>query len=636
MRAVTRGADAPRSVAPGTVSRIWGFARAYRRKLLGFLLLTVVGSGIGVATPVLAGRVVEAIVAAARCRRRRDGRRTGRLIAVLAVLEARVGLAERWFSARIGEGLILDLRAPSSATSSGCRSPSSRARGPAPWSSRLNSDVIGAQRRSRRRWPSVVKQRHHAGARARRDDRPVLAGHGAGAAAAADVRAPGPPDRAPVAALRARGGRPQRGDDSQMTERFSAPGATLVKLFGRPDEEADEFGDRAEPGARHRRAHGDGAWVFFTALTLVSALAQALVYGLGGYLACVAQLDAGTVVTLALLLTRLYAPLTALATARVDVMTALVSFERVFEVLDLAAADRRAAATRAPLPARPGLGGARRRALRATRRRTRCRWRRWRRSPCWTTRGGDEVLHGVSFAVEPGQLLALVGPSGAGKSTIASLVPRLYDVDARRRRAGGRRRARPVVRRAPRRRSASSPRTATCSTTRSAANLRYAAPEATDDELVGRAAPGPAGRAARRAARRARHRGRRARVPALGRRAPAPDDRPAAAGPAAGGDPRRGDRAPRLRVRGGRAGGARRGAGGPHGARHRAPALDRSAPPTQILVVEDGRVVERGTHAELLAAGGRYAELYRTQFAAGVDSGDPRWPPVTGRAVSRL
>ncbi len=122
---------------------------------------------------------------------------------------------------------------------------------------------------------------------------------------------------------------------TQMTERFSAPGATLVKLFGRPAREEAEFGARAERVAEIGVRTAMGQYVFLTALALVSALALALVYGLGGYLALEGQMDAGTVVTLALLLTQLYAPLTALASARVDATTALVSFERVFEVLDL-------------------------------------------------------------------------------------------------------------------------------------------------------------------------------------------------------------------------------------------------------------------------------------------------------------
>src|SRR3712207_2965695 len=122
---------------------------------------------------------------------------------------------------------------------------------------------------------------------------------------------------------------------TQMTERFSAPGATLVKLFGRPAHESAEFAVRAgrvrDIGVRTAMLQ----FTFVTALTLVSALALALVYGLGGWLAVEGQLAAGDVVVLALLLTRLYAPLTALSNARVEIMSALVSFERVFEILDL-------------------------------------------------------------------------------------------------------------------------------------------------------------------------------------------------------------------------------------------------------------------------------------------------------------
>jgi len=168
---------------------------------------------------------------------------------------------------------------------------------------------------------------------------------------------------------------------------------------------------------------------FMTSLTLVSALAQALVYGLGGYLAITGALAPGTVVALALLLTRLYAPLTALANVRVDVMTALVSFERVFEVLDLEPMIKEKPDARA-LPASGGVAvefddvrfgypAADRYSLASL-----------EDVATLDHRGGEEVLHGISFRAEPGQMVALVGSSGAGKSTIASLLPRLYDVDS--------------------------------------------------------------------------------------------------------------------------------------------------------------------------------------------------------------
>ena len=197
-----------------------------------------------------------------------------------------------------------------------------------------------------------------------------------------------------IADLRRESAELNSGMNTQMIERFSAPGATLVKLFGRPDVEAAEFGERAERirdiGVRTAMV----SRVFVTALSLVSALAQALVYGLGGYLAVTGRIEPGTVVTLALLLTRLYTPMTALANARVDVMTALVSFERVFEVLDLqpmitetpdargaaARAGRRPAARRAlRLPHRgaglAGLAGGRGRAGQPGRRRGAARGR---------------------------------------------------------------------------------------------------------------------------------------------------------------------------------------------------------------------------------------------------------------------
>ena len=191
-------------------------------------------------------------------------------------------------------------------------------------------------------------------------------------------------------------------------------------------------------------------WVFVSALTLVSALALALVYGLGGWFALAGSLDPGDVVALALLLTRLYAPLTSLAWARVEVMSALVSFERVFEVLDLP-----------PLIAEPEHAP-------PAARRARSRWSSTHVRFAYPaadrvslasleevarldTRGGDEVLHDVSFRAEPGQMVALVGSSGAGKSTIASLLPRLYDVDAGAVRIGGVDVRDLVVRRDPRR-----------------------------------------------------------------------------------------------------------------------------------------------------------------------------------------
>ena len=214
--------------------------------------------------------------------------------------------------------------------------------------------------------------------------------------------------------------------NATMTERFNVAGAMLVKLFGRPSAEADAFRGRA---ARVRDIGVLSAMygrAFFTALTLVAALATALVYGLGGWLAFTGSLSAGDVVALALLLSRLYGPLTALANVRVDIMSAMVSFDRVFEVLDLQPMIRELPGA-VPVPegdrsvefehvsfSYPAASDVSLPSLEEV---------------SLPEHGGPvDVLHDVSFRVEPGQLVALVGHSGAGKSTIANLVPRLYDV----------------------------------------------------------------------------------------------------------------------------------------------------------------------------------------------------------------
>src|SRR3954471_19587518 len=337
MRGAVRAAEAPRSVRKGTIPRIWTFARPYRAWLLAFLLLTVVMSTIGVLTPVLAGRVVNRIVAAGDASAAVGtvlGLAAG--IAALAVLEAVTGLVSRWFSSRIGEGLIVDLRKAVYAHVQ--RMPVAfftRTRTGA-LVSRLNNDVIGAQSAITSTLASVLSNVIQLALALA-----VMIGLAWQVTLLALLLLPIfvlPARRmgGRIAELRRESADLNAQMSSQMTERFSAPGATLVKLFGRPDEEAREFGQRAERvrdiGVRTAMV----SRVFVTALSLVSALAQALVYGLGGYLAVTGAIAPGTVVTLALLLTRLYTPMTALANARVDVMTALVSFERVFEVLDLA------------------------------------------------------------------------------------------------------------------------------------------------------------------------------------------------------------------------------------------------------------------------------------------------------------
>jgi len=399
--------------------------------------------------------------------------------------------------------------------------------------------------------------------------------------------------------------------NATMTERFGVAGALLVKLFGRPEVEAERFGSRA------RRVRDIGvtsamyARFFFTALVLVSVLAQALVYGLGGWLAITGVVKAGTVVTLALLLTRLYGPLTALSNVRVDVMSALVSFDRVFEVLDLRPGIQEQPGAR-PLPARVG----------------RVEFRDvWFRYPSaaevslasledvavldrTTT---EPVLRGVSFTVEPGQMVALVGPSGAGKSTTAMLVPRVYDVtegaiavngvDVRETTLASLRDEIGVV-----------TQDAHLFHETIAENLRYASPEATDEELwtaLERAQVGdlvrslPDGLDTVVGERGYRFSGGEKQRIAIARvllKAPGIiildeatahlDSESEAAVQHALTEALTGRTALVIAHR-----------------------LSTVRDADQILVLDGGRIVERGTHDSLVAAGGLYAELYRTQFA---------------------
>jgi len=608
VRGAMNRADAPRGVRSGTVRRVFSFARPHWAMLAAFLALTVVSAVLAVSTPVLAGRVVDAIV--------RGHEVTivvglAALIALLAVLDAGLGLVERWQSSRIGEGLIYDLRR--AVFEHVQRMPVAfftRTRTGA-LVSRLNNDVIGAQRAFTSTLSGVVTNAIQ-----------LVLSLGVMLTLSWQVTVAAlvvlPLFLIPARRMGRRMADLQRESaglnaamTTQMTERFSAPGATLVKLFGRPRAEAAEFGERAlrvrDIGVRTAMAT---RWLM-SGLTLVSALAQALVYGLGGYLALRGHLAPGTVVSLALLLTRLYAPLTQLANARVDIMTALVSFERVFEVLDLKPMITERPDARA-LPGGPvsveltdvrfSYPGAEKVSLASL-----------EDVGTLDARGGTEVLHGIGFRAEPGELVALVGPSGAGKSTIASLVPRLYDVDSGSVRLSG-----VDVREL----SFDALRGAVGVVTQDGhlfhdtirANLGYARPDAGEGELwdalrrarladlvaslpdrldtvVGERGYRLSGGERQRLTI-ARLLLARPRVVILDEATAHLDSESEVAVQAALTEALRGRTALVIAHR-----------------------LSTIRAADQILVVEDGRITERGTHPELLAAGGRYAELYRTQFA---------------------
>jgi ABC-type multidrug transport system fused ATPase/permease subunit len=596
-----------RPFSKATLKRIATFARPHRKLIIRFLLLSVVTAVLTVAAPVLAGQVINAII---------EDKDPGvvlwlaGLIAVIALAEAGLGLLTRFLSASIGEGLIVDLR--TAVFDHVQRMPVAfftRTRTGA-LVSRLNNDVIGAQRAFSDTLSGVVGN-----AVTLVLTLAVMLSFSWQITLLALVLLPIfvlPARRmgSRLARLEREAAEHNAAMSTRMTERFSAPGATLVKLYGRPDEESAEF------AARARRVRDIGIrsamlqWVFITALTVVGSLALALVYGLGGYYALGGRLDAGAVVALALLLSRLYAPLTALASARVEVMSALVSFERVFEVLDLKPLILDKPAARA-LPDGPvavefdevrfGYPAADKVSLASLEDVAKL-----------DARGGEEVLHGVSFRAEAGQMVALVGSSGAGKSTIAQLLPRLYDVEH-----GAVRLSDVDVRDL----SAASIRASLGVVTQDGhlfhesirANLLFARPEATEQELwqvldrarladlvaslpdgldtvVGERGYRLSGGERQRLTI-ARLLLGRPRVVILDEATAHLDSTSEAAVQAALGEALTGRTSVVIAHR-----------------------LSTIRAADQILVVEDGRIVERGRHTDLLAAGGRYEELYRTQF----------------------
>ena len=409
-------------LAPGTVRRILGFARPYRTAIVLFLGLVVLDALAGAATPLLYRAIID------------DGiqqERTGLVVVlaaavgVLAVFSAIIGLGQRWFSARIGEGLIHDLR--TQVFDHVQRMPIgffTRAQTGA-LVTRLNSDVQGAQQAFTSTLSSVVG--NVIGVVATLAAMFVLSWQITLIALTL----------LPLFVLPARWVGSRLADITReryrlngemgqmMTERFNVSGALLVKLFGRPDEEANAFSRRA---GRVRDIGVTSAMysrVVMTSLGLLASLATALVYGLGGAMAIAGSLGIGTLVALTAYLNRLYGPLTSLSNVQVDVMTTLVSFERVLEVLDLVPI---VVDAENPTPLSAGPVGVQFDDVRF-------RYPTAAEVSLASLEGvaqltpgePEEILHGITLDVRAGQTLALVGPSGAGKTTIAGLVSRLFD-----------------------------------------------------------------------------------------------------------------------------------------------------------------------------------------------------------------
>lgn len=413
------------TLAEGTFKRVWVFARPYRRTIAMFLAAIFVAALLALVPPF----VVRAIIDNAIPNNNRDAIKVLAAIAVSAALaDAGLAIVQRWCSSRVGEGLIYDLRCELFAKVQRMpiafftRTPTGSI------TSRLSSDVVGAQSAVTSTLGSVVSN-------------VIVLTTTLAAMIALEWRLTMltlivlPVFIVPARRVgtRLQGiSREQMGHNAamntQMTERFNVSGATLVKLFGSGRRERDSF----ERRARGVRDTGIQAAiygrVFFVALGLVGAISTAAIYGIGALMVVDGDITAGTLVALAALVTRVYQPLTGLTNARVDLMTSMVSFERVFEVLDAPEAIqekpgaidlvtprggvefdnvtfRYPPAVDSAIPTmeqNAGLGG--------------------------DTDPDVDVLQGLSLTIAPGETLALVGASGAGKSTTISLLPRLYDV----------------------------------------------------------------------------------------------------------------------------------------------------------------------------------------------------------------
>jgi ATP-binding cassette, subfamily B, bacterial len=595
-------------VKKGTARRMLTFAVPYRKILAVFLPVVILDAAISAVNPLILRALIDNGIL------KKDSSlviQLAVLVAVLALADAGLVLTERRISAYIGESLIFDMRSKVfrhiqrmplaffSRTQTGALV------------SRLNNDVIGAQQAFTDLLSNVVGNFVTVvivlGAMFFLSWKITLA-----ALILVPVfLIPGRFVGQRIGSLTKEGYNLNSEMNMIMQERFQVGGAMLVKLMGQPDSEAESFDTKAGRVRDIGISQATYSRVFLVSLTLTAALATALVYGFGGIAAVHGELQVGTVVALASYLTRLYQPLTQLSNVNLDVMTALVSFERIFEVLDIepmieedpdaidvprgnasiafedvdftypSAGEVSLASLESVAVLESGLRG--------------------------------EVLHDVSFTVEPGHMVALVGPSGAGKTTISNLVPRLYDVTTGSVRLSG-----IDVRHA----TMASVRDVVGVVTQDPhlfhdtlrANLLYARPEASEHEvmdalaqaqighLVGELPDGLDTVIGERGYRLSGGEKQRVALARLILKAPDIVVLDEATAHLDSESEAAVQRALRETLAG-------------RTSLVIAHRLSTVREADELLVIDGGRIVERGTHASLLAANGLYAELYRTQFA---------------------
>ena len=408
---------------PGTLKRIFTYAIPYKSTFILFLFCLIADAVLTVATPLLLRELIDQGVIP---KDRAVVTTMAIAVAILAILTAVINIVVRWISAKIGEGLIYDLRSQVfrhvqeqsiaffTRTQTGALI------------TRINSDVIGAQRAFTSTFSGLIS-----------NVLTLILVVGTMLALSWQITVASllllPVFLAPTKWIGARLQGYTRDSfeingemSSTMTERFNVSGALLVKLYGDLNQESQVFRKKARKVADIGISMAMLNTFFFIALISIAALATAIAYGIGGHLAIDGAITVGSLIAITTLLARLYGPLVALATVRVDVMGALVSFERVFEVLDLAPMvqeKENAEVLRSKTPAiefrdvhftYPNAQQISLASLEA--------------ASLPEVKESEEILRGISFTALPGSVTALVGPSGAGKTTISALLPRLYDV----------------------------------------------------------------------------------------------------------------------------------------------------------------------------------------------------------------